>query len=287
MSEIEASTVESADGTRIAFRSRGAGDGVIVVGGALRSGDDYVAFAEGLADSYTVHVVDRRGRGLSGPLGENYSISRECEDLAAVAAATGAARLFGHSYGGLVALQAAARGDVFDQVAVYEPAVSVGGSIPTDWLDGYAELLARGDTRGAFAHFVRGAGHGGALTRLPTWYVRRILRLAVRGSRWAAMEPLLQANLVEHREVARRDGLDSYATVSARVLLLAGSRSPRRQTRALQQLERRLPQASLEIMRGLDHLAPDEKAPHQVAARVATEFAAERVADADAAASGS
>jgi hypothetical protein len=101
-----------------------------------------------------------------------------------------------------------------------------------------------------------------------------ILRLVVRGSRWQAMEPLLQANLAEHREVARLEGLDCYRTVAARVLLLAGGRSPHRQTRALQLLEQELPHGRLELMDGLDHLAPDEKAPHAVAARVAAELAA-------------
>jgi pimeloyl-ACP methyl ester carboxylesterase len=287
MTEIEHSTVESADGTRIAVRSLGAGQGVIVVGGALRRGEDYLGFARGLADAYRVHVVDRRGRGESGPLGERYSMGRECEDLAAVAAATGARRVFGHSYGGLVALQAAARGDAFDQVVAYEPAVSVAGSIPVDWLDGYAGLLAAGDTRGAFTHFVRGAGQGGALTRLPTWYVRLILRLVVRGSRWQAMEPLLLANLAEHREVGRHAGLDCYQTVAARVLLLAGGRSPHRQTGALQRLEQALPHARLELMEGLDHLAPDEKAPKMVAARVLAELAAARSTESGAGAPGS
>jgi pimeloyl-ACP methyl ester carboxylesterase len=282
MSEFDVSTVESTDGTRIAMRSLGTGEGVIVVGGALRRGDDYLSFARGLADAFRVHVVDRRGRGESGPLGGQYSMSRECEDLAAVAADTGATRVFGHSYGGLVALQGAARGSAFSHVVVYEPAVSVDGSIPVEWLSVYERLLAVGDARSAFAHFVRGAGHGGPLTRLPTWYVRLVLRLVVRGSRWQAMEPLLGANLAEHREVARLDGLDGYEAVAARVLLLAGSRSPRLQTHALQRLEEKLPHAALEIMDGLDHLAPDEKAPQMVAARVLAAFAAGRPAEADA-----
>ena len=38
-------------------------------------------------------------------------------------AKTGAERVFGHSYGGFVALQTARRAAVFRHVAVYEPAV--------------------------------------------------------------------------------------------------------------------------------------------------------------------
>ena len=45
-------------------------------------------------------------------------------------AETGADRVFGHSYGGLVALQTARRTAAFRQIAVYEPAVVLDGSPP-------------------------------------------------------------------------------------------------------------------------------------------------------------
>ena len=54
-----------------------------------------------------MYVVQRRGRGGSGPQGDRYCIERECEDIEAVRAATGARLIFGHSFGGLVALRAA------------------------------------------------------------------------------------------------------------------------------------------------------------------------------------
>ena len=269
-------SVASVDGTTIAIRSIGRGEGVIVVGGALRTGEDYLPFARSLAEGFAAHVVDRRGRGLSGPLGPDYSIDRECDDLLAVQAATGATRVFGHSYGALVALQTAARSDAFAQVAVYEPGVSVGGSIPAGWLNEYERMLGDGDPRGAFAVFVRGSGHApAALAGMPTWYSRLILRAAVRGRRWQQVDPLLAANLAEHREVARLDGVVGYARITAPVLLLAGSRSPHRQTEALRELHAALPHAAYEIMDGLDHLAPDEKAPEAVAARVASAFGAD------------
>jgi len=39
----------------------------------MRASQHYLAMAEALADGYTVYIQDRRGRGLSGPPGENYS----------------------------------------------------------------------------------------------------------------------------------------------------------------------------------------------------------------------
>lgn len=96
----------SRDGTAISYQTFGLGEGVIVLGGAWRSGRDYLRFARTLSQSFAVHVVDRRGRGDSGPQDEGYDIERELEDLAAVQAHTEAAAVFGHSYGGLIALEA-------------------------------------------------------------------------------------------------------------------------------------------------------------------------------------
>ncbi len=59
----------------------------------------YLPFARALTSSFTVHLVDRRGRDGSGPQGENYSIERELEDLSAVQAQTDTTIVFGHSYG--------------------------------------------------------------------------------------------------------------------------------------------------------------------------------------------
>src|SRR5450755_4067529 len=126
--------VRSPDGTTISYRTVGAGPGLLVLGGAWRTGQDYRRLAHALAPAFTVHVIDRRGRGGSGPQGADYSIERELEDLFAVQAGTGATAVFGHSYGGLVALEAARRSTVFADVVVYEPGVSIAGSIPLGWL---------------------------------------------------------------------------------------------------------------------------------------------------------
>lgn len=100
-------TVTSADGTTIRYTTLGTGEAVIVVGGVLSTARDYMGLGRVLAESFTVHVMNRRGRGASGSQGPNYSTERECEDLLALQAQTGAERVFGHSYGGFVAIQAA------------------------------------------------------------------------------------------------------------------------------------------------------------------------------------
>jgi hypothetical protein len=98
-----------------------------------------------------------------------------------------------------------------------------------------------------------------------------ILRLAVRPHRWQEMQPLLEANLAEHEQIARHDDatVDRYATVTARVLLLGGQKSPGFVTTELfEELRQAIPDSDVEIIDGLDHQGPEEKAPDLVAERV-------------------
>jgi len=274
MSAARQRVVTSADGTPICYRTVGSGEALIVVGGTMRTADDYLPLAAALSPHFEVHVVDRRGRGASGPRGSDYSVEKECEDIQAVVVATGATRLFGHSYGGLVALETAKRTKLISYLAVYEPGVSVGRPIPTRWMPRYRELLARGDRRGAFAWFVRESGHAPAIIgKLPLGCVKLVMRFAIRPPEWSRMEPLLEASLAEHQEVARLDGtVPSYGRIAAPALLLGGSKSPRASTVALEALDRTLPNATRELMDERAHNAPDETAPAVVADRLARFF---------------
>jgi pimeloyl-ACP methyl ester carboxylesterase len=262
----------SNDGTAISYEAVGVGEGLLVLGGAWRAGRDYLPFARALCHSFTVYVIDRRGRGQSGPQGAEYSIAREIEDLLGVQAQTGATIVFGHSYGGLIALEAARRSAVFSDVVVYEPGVSIAGSIPLGWIDPYRRRLAAGDRRGAFAAMVRGAGGAPpALERMPLWYVKLILRMFIKQQQWQQIDRLLEAGLVEHEQVAALDETtaDRYRTITARVLLLGGRKSrPFATTRLFDQLTSTIPNCTSDLIDGLDHLGPDEKAPDVVAERV-------------------
>jgi pimeloyl-ACP methyl ester carboxylesterase len=267
----KAGIVRSRDGTAIAYETLGAGDGLVVLGGAWRSGRDYLRFARALAPSFEVHVIDRRGRGRSGPQGPSYGVQRELEDLFAVQAQTAATIAFGHSYGGLIALEAARRSSVFSDVVVYEPGVSVAGSIPLGWIPRYRALLAAGDRRGAFAAMVRGAGGAPpVLERMPLWYVKLMLHLFIKEDRWRQIDPLLEAGLAEHEQVAALDQstADRYQDVTARVVLLGGSKSrPHLTTDLFERLTATIANCTSELIVGLDHTAPDEKAPDLVAER--------------------
>jgi len=83
-------TVLSRDGTRIGYLSVGGGPSVLVVPGVLSMAADYAAFARALSEHFTVHTIERRGRGESGPQGGAYSIVKECEDVVALQVKTSA-----------------------------------------------------------------------------------------------------------------------------------------------------------------------------------------------------
>ncbi len=77
-------SVTSQDGTTISYRQLGYGPGVVLLHGAMESAQSHMQLAEALADTFTVYVPDRRGRGLSGPYGKDYSIQEDVEDMDAL-----------------------------------------------------------------------------------------------------------------------------------------------------------------------------------------------------------
>jgi pimeloyl-ACP methyl ester carboxylesterase len=120
-------TITSPDGTTIAYDRTGAGEPLILIGGAFsyRRFPGQVKLAQLLSARFTVYSYDRRGRGDSGDTAP-YSIEREIEDLAAVIDAAGeTACVWGLSSGAVLALEAAAAGLPIRRLAVQEPPLAV------------------------------------------------------------------------------------------------------------------------------------------------------------------
>jgi pimeloyl-ACP methyl ester carboxylesterase len=266
-------TAVSEDGTTIGYHTTGIGPGIIVIPGAMSTADDYDAFATELATNFTVHTIERRGRGVSGPQGPHYRISKECEDVAAVTAQTGARYLVGHSYGGLIALEAARGNTALTKLAVYEPGVSVDGLIPMSWIPSYQQSLAEHKYLDAFAQFSVGAGPRRA-RGMPIWGMKLALLLAMRANRRQKMYRLLAANLLEHQEIARLDNTyGNYRDVSAPTLLMFGARSDLPYvTPAIERLTEVLPTSEQRQFPNLNHFGPDKKGPREVAAAIRQYF---------------
>ncbi|MGZ8437342.1 MAG: alpha/beta fold hydrolase [Candidatus Limnocylindrales bacterium] len=152
--------VASADGTPIAVFTTGDGPPLILVHGASADHTTFRVVGPRLAHWFTVHAIDRRGRGASGDT-LPYSIEREFEDIAAVAETLAGATgrpvpVFGHSYGGRCALGAALAGDRVGRVICYEGAPAPPGSSyePGELRDNLRARLAAGDLDGLLAAFM-------------------------------------------------------------------------------------------------------------------------------------
>jgi pimeloyl-ACP methyl ester carboxylesterase len=266
-------SLTSRDGTRVSFLTVGSGPAVIVVPGALSVAADYGAFARALAEHFTVHTIERRGRGLSGPQGDDYSIAKELDDLLSLQSATGARFLVGHSYGGLVALEAARQNEALTKIAVYEPGVSIEHSIPMGWMPAYERNLVAGRDMDAFVEFTIGLGPDRA-RNTPRWLMKPLLHLMVGGDRRTRMFALLAQNLREHREVARLDNsCPNYREVIAGVLLMHGGRIDSGWVKlSMERLAQVLPQSETKEFPKLDHFGIDRKAPQEVARAVSDYF---------------
>jgi pimeloyl-ACP methyl ester carboxylesterase len=134
--------IVSADGTSLSARQTGQGDPVVLVHGTL-DGIGAFAFVElTFAERHTVWVYDRRGRGGSGDAA-SYALEREVEDLGAVLAEAGPAHVVAHSYGGIVALHAAATGVPMRSLVLYEPPVN-GDAIRPSQAEAVEDAVRRG-----------------------------------------------------------------------------------------------------------------------------------------------
>jgi len=265
--------VLSQDGAKISYLTMGSGPSVLVIPGALSVAAGYAAFASALAEHFTVHIIERRGRGASSPQGDDYSILKECEDVLALQQETSASLLVGHSFGGLVALQVARNNPAFTKLAVYEPGVSIDGSIPMGWIPGYEKKLAEKKYLDAFVEFSLGVGPDRA-RNTPPWLMKLLIPLFLRTHERKLMLSLLSENLREHREVARLDSSsENYREIPAAVLLMYGGKSQSNWVDlSMKRLAEILPRSETKEFPRLDHFGIDKKAPREVAEAVCAYF---------------
>jgi pimeloyl-ACP methyl ester carboxylesterase len=265
--------VLSQDGAKISYLTMGSGPSVLVIPGALSMAADYAAFASALAEHFTVYIIERRGRGKSSPQGDDYSMIKEREDVFALQQKTGASLLVGHSFGGLVALEVARNNPSLTKLAVYEPGVSIDGSISMDWMPGYEKKLAEKKYLDAFVEFSLGVGPERA-RNTPPWLMKLLLPLFLSSHERNLMLGLLPENLREHHEVARLDSsYENYREIAADVLLMYGGKSNTAWVDlSMERLAVVLPRSETKEFPKLDHFGIDKKAPREVAKAVSAYF---------------
>ncbi|RDI70688.1 alpha/beta fold hydrolase [Halopelagius longus] len=245
-------TVTSADGTEIAYEREGSGPSLVLLHGGSGTRRAWDRLRPHLADDFTLVVPDRRGRGDSGDADE-YHLDREVADVRAlVDAVDGETTVFGHSFGGLVALAAATEVDV-DRLVLYEPAVLVGDHRDDDLADRMRESLDAGDRERAMKLFYRDAGGVPKPERLPFWPEEVNFDL---------VETVIRENYaVEEYDLPEDMGVD------APTLLLTGEHGPAHLRDAAFELDERLPESRLTELDGVGHVATDS-APDRVAAAI-------------------
>jgi pimeloyl-ACP methyl ester carboxylesterase len=245
--ELPEAIVRSPDGTAIAYRRIGTGRPVVVVHGTLGRAASWYPVASRLADTAEFFLVERRGRGGSGELRSPHSIGVEVGDvLAVIDRVGGSADLVGHSYGGVVALEAALRAPaVIRRLALYEPGLP-SSPIPPSHLEELQRLIRRGAREDALLLF---------LERISTLRQEDIQR--ARGSAgWDDLVRLAPTLPLEVSAVrALPTDVSRYRAIEQPTLLVIGELSGERHERNLRLLRGALRDARVARLAGEGHVA--------------------------------
>jgi pimeloyl-ACP methyl ester carboxylesterase len=241
--------VKSSDGTDIAVWRGGAGPALVLVHGTTADHTRWSRVVPLFETHFTIHAMDRRGRGASGDA-ERYSLEQEGADVAAVVESLDEpVTLLGHSYGGLCALEAATRTSRLRRLVLYEPPLPTGVEIvPAATRERIEAHLARGEREAALLTFFREVVHApepqiAMLRAHPAW-----------PGRLAAAHTLAREMRVE--EDYRFD-LGRLRDVPCPTLFLLGGDSPPFLQEATRRLHAALPGSRIQAMPGQQHIAMD------------------------------
>jgi pimeloyl-ACP methyl ester carboxylesterase len=236
--------VDSPDRTRIAFDRSGSGPSLVIILGAFCDRMTSKPLAALLAPSYTVYEYDRRGRGDSDD-GLPCLIESEVEDLAAVIGAAGEPPfVYGHSSGGILALEAAGHGVEVRGLAVYEPPYTGSHHPGPEFGEHLDDLVASGRRDQATEDWLAMTGTPApvieSMKRSPGWADRQALAHTL-------SQDLRLAN-GGHVPIGRLERID------APVLAMAGGASPPWAASTITTLAGALPHASQRIVEGQQHI---------------------------------
>lgn len=216
---------------------------IALVHGSMDRSAGLLRLSRRLDDEYRVLRYDRRGYGRSRPHDGPFDIDRQVSDLVDLLGGRPAV-VFGHSYGGNVALGLADRHpELARAVIVYETPLSW-----YEWWPGSTAggLALDGDTDGAAERFMRRLIGDERWERLPA------ATRAARRAEGAAM-------VGELTDLRRRPAWDP-ARVRCRVLALYGENGADHHQRAMRFLADELPDCRSEMIAGARHFGPNTDA---------------------------
>lgn len=261
--EYMTGSVISKDGTVIGYHQLGHGPGLVMVQGAMGTAQNFMELAKALADTFTVYLPDRRGRGLSPrPYSKDYRVRKDVEDLDALLTKTGAHYIFGLSSGAIITLQAALTLPAIEKAAVFEPALFING-LPTALLSRFDREMAQGNTAAALVTAMQATQMGPAIFNyIPHGLLERLTDMAMKSEDKKArtedvtMRKLAPALQYDFQVVAEMStAVENFRSIQADILLLGGSQSPVFLKVALDALEKILPHAKRVEFDGLGHAA--------------------------------
>lgn len=250
-------TAESADGCTVSAYDEGHGRVTVIINGAgLDDGRGYARLAAALKDTHRVLRLTRRQYRTDNERWQPVNVRDEAADVVALAQAVGRpCYLFGHSAGGVSALEAAlAAPECFDALAVYEPAVGLAALPLGNPVSTRAARQAVDDGRAgrALEIFLRDmAGAPPAAAK-----VAKVLALSPR-----FRSRLIPGQIADQEALERLgDRSESYRGIGQHVLLAAGTKSPEHFSRRIDALQQRLPSSDLRRLEGAGHTGPARRA---------------------------
>lgn len=250
--------VRSPDDTRIAFWRSGEGKPLVCVHGVAVDHSHWDAVRPLLEHVVGVVAIDRRGHGDSESGPASYSLDEEVADLATVIRACGGrVDVVAHSFGGVVALEAARLELPIDRLVVYEASIDNDPAF-RNVLARVSELVGQGDMeRAAETLLVERAGVSPseltAVRELALWPI--ILH-------GVAVLPREGRVMVDYRFEPER-----FAGLELPTLVLVGEHSPAYRHEAMHALDGALPHSELRVLAGQEHVAA-QTAPDLLAAEI-------------------
>lgn len=241
--------ITSHDGTSIAFFRSGSGPPLVLVAGTGAANPlAWTGVIPGLDEHFTVIAIDRRGRGMSGD-NPNYAIEREFEDVTAIIDGLNeSAYLLGHSFGALLAMEAALRTPHLCKLILYEPWIPRPGVAMylAGLIDRMERLLKSGDLEGVLiSHYRDNVGLSPeeieALKGSPAW-----------PERLATAHTLPREMRAEEQY---RFNAQQFAGLATPTLLMVGELSSPFVQESSRMIARALPNSRIAVLPGQEHLA--------------------------------
>jgi pimeloyl-ACP methyl ester carboxylesterase len=261
------SRTRSRDGTEIGYFTRGEGPPLLLVHGGLGDHTRWDVLRPHLEPHFTVHAMDRRGRGASGDH-PGYAIEREYEDVAAVVDAIAQdcgspVDVYGVSSGGHFAFGAEPLTSSIRRLVLYEGwplADPEATSVPHELVQRIEALLDEGDPEGAlemlYREYIELSEEEFATVRQQSSWPGRV---AAAHTIPREIGPGADPELDPQRA----------ARVTIPTLLLVGSESPEHLSVGAETLSAVLPDARIAVLEGQGHgadlLAPELVAEHLLA----------------------